>query len=243
MVTRKATDMLIADHRQVVKEINDFEEVLVDLEYESAARARISSMADFINKDINNHFLKEEKHLFPILEDIPGMIEGPLKLIKYEHDEYWNISLKFQELAERWLFKELSKEDHYKLVEIGEALISLLRAHIDKEDNVLFPMVEHYLDNDTLWETAEKIRFTAGPIETESNLIVMDIRSAKTKRRQQVVIDTFNQMELGKEIKIINNNRLSHLHDKFEIKCRGRYAWRIDEEGPKRWVAMVKKVA
>ena len=201
-----ATEMLIADHRQVVNELDKLEALLFGLEGEKSSRKEMAVMGDFINTDINNHFLREEKYLFPLLADIPGMTEGPLKLIKYEHDEYWNISLKFLELLERWLFDELNNEEQGKLKKIGLALIALLRVHIDKEDNVLFPMVEHYLDNKNLLEAAKKIRFTEGPVEVENDLIIMDISYAKKRARQQQIIDTFNDMPPGKEIKIIKTS-------------------------------------
>jgi len=238
-----ATEILIADHRKVVRELDKLDNILTNVEEQSVRRDEIIEMANFINDDINNHFLKEEKYLFPILAGIPGMTEGPLKLIKYEHDKYWNISLKFLELLERQLSDKLNDEDIAKLKNIGRTLITLLRVHIDKEDNVLFPMVEQYLDDEILLETADNICFSEGPIEIESNVIIMDVSHTKKSERQQEIIDTFNNMPQGKEIKIINNNRLKYLHNKFENKCRGRYAWRVDEEGPDKWVALIKKVA
>lgn len=80
------------------------------------------------------HHGKEEQHLFPALErqGIPRE-GGPLGVMLREHEEG------------RSLVRAMAHGDDRQAAEAIRAYAALLRAHIDKENGVLFPMAEHVL--------------------------------------------------------------------------------------------------
>ena len=80
------------------------------------------------------HHGKEEQHLFPALErhGIPRE-GGPIGVMLHEHEEG------------RALVRAIGQGDDRQAAEAIRAYVALLRAHIDKENGVLFPMAEHVL--------------------------------------------------------------------------------------------------
>ncbi len=80
------------------------------------------------------HHGKEEQHLFPALErhGIPRE-GGPIGVMLQEHEEG------------RALVRAMAQEDGHRAAEAIRAYAALLRAHIEKENGVLFPMAEQVL--------------------------------------------------------------------------------------------------
>ena len=89
------------------------------------------------------HHAKEEDRLFPALErkGIPRE-QGPIGVMCSEHEE------------SRGMVKEMrgaiQRQDRDTLKRISLDYVALLRGHIMKEDNVLFPMGRMQLDTDDL---------------------------------------------------------------------------------------------
>jgi hemerythrin-like domain-containing protein len=80
------------------------------------------------------HHGKEEQYLFPALErhGIPRE-GGPVAVMLGEHEEG------------RALIRAMGEEDDGKVAEAIRGYAALLRAHIYKENEVLFPMADHVL--------------------------------------------------------------------------------------------------
>lgn len=80
------------------------------------------------------HHGKEEQHLFPALErhGIPRA-GGPLAVMLQEHEEG------------RALLRAMAQGDDRRVAGAIRAYAALLRAHIDKENGVLFPLAEQVL--------------------------------------------------------------------------------------------------
>jgi hemerythrin-like domain-containing protein len=80
------------------------------------------------------HHGKEEQHLFPALERHGVPREGgPLGVMLQEHEHG------------RALVRAMAEGDDRQTVEAIEGYVALLRAHIDKENEVLFPLAEQLL--------------------------------------------------------------------------------------------------
>jgi hemerythrin-like domain-containing protein len=82
------------------------------------------------------HHAKEEQILFPAMvrAGVPGGGGGPIGVMLAEHEEG------------RRLLAALADPDPRRRAETARRYAALLRAHIDKENSVLFPMAEAVLD-------------------------------------------------------------------------------------------------
>lgn len=139
----KATEALKQDHRVI-------EQVLAVLERLARSRGKVplekwAKAVDFIRNFADQcHHLKEEKILFPALEEhgIP-LGGGPLGVMLLEHEEGRGyVRAMAGALAQA---KEGRAGAEETLRENARAYLRLLRQHILKEDEILFPMADEVL--------------------------------------------------------------------------------------------------
>lgn len=102
---------------------------------ESVDREGLAWLREFFGTFADRcHHGKEEQHLFPALErqGIPRE-GGPLGVMLSEHEEG------------RALIRAMAQGDDRQAAAAIRQYVALLRAHIEKENGVLFPMAEHVL--------------------------------------------------------------------------------------------------
>ena len=132
MLDKNPLDVLRNEHDKVLKILDNLES---NLNKRDVGQSK--NNIDILQKEFNKHSLnKEEKVLFPEIEKFMPREGGPIGMMIIEHKDLTE-SIK--------MFK--NEKDGSKLAEIGSHIISLLREHIDKENNMLFMMAEMHLDD------------------------------------------------------------------------------------------------
>jgi hemerythrin-like domain-containing protein len=116
--------------------------------------ADLAGFANFLDSEVVQHFALEEHALFPILARHPGLSQGPLAVMNAEHAS-------FRELLNN-LTAGIRAADLGQQRSCTHGLIDLLRAHIAKEDTVLFPMASRLLSADELAEVEARAAELAG---------------------------------------------------------------------------------
>jgi len=141
---------LAANHKEILAKTDELEKAVsgpVNID-------KVKKFLDFTESYAEPHHHKEEEVLFPALEKkgIPRE-GGPIGVMLAEHE------------TKRGLVKELrmalkeQKED--KIRENALAIVSLLRDHIFKEDNILYPCAKDALSQEEMAELGlqcEKIK-------------------------------------------------------------------------------------
>jgi len=155
----QATDDLKHEHRVIELVLTGLERIAERARTahtfeQSAAERALEILRNFADKC---HHGKEERHLFPLLEERGVPRDGPIGVMLQEHEQgRGHIRAMVQAAADAArnagslaLFAEHAAE-----------YIELLRQHIQKEDNVLFQMAEQVLtqaDDRRLVEAFEAI--------------------------------------------------------------------------------------
>ena len=130
---------------------HEHEAILSALQILEGMGTRVASGKNVDQKDIHNfigflrefadqcHHGKEEGILFPALIKA-GMPEkgGPIGVMLSEHDQGRNLIKDMEDAISRNL-------NYAKFAEVAKEYANLLRAHIQKENHVLFPMAEQRL--------------------------------------------------------------------------------------------------
>ncbi len=104
---------------------------------EAVDRAALAWVVDFFRTFADGcHHAKEEQHLFPVLErhGVPRD-GGPIGTMLDEHEQG------------RALLREMASGDDRRVAEAIGRYAALLRAHIDKENEVLFRLAEQLLSD------------------------------------------------------------------------------------------------
>ena len=131
---------LKSDHQNILKHLDDLEAVINQT---TINRTKIKEFLHFTETFAEPHHQKEEQVLFPALEKkgIPNE-GGPIGMMLIEHATKRDYLVKMREA--------LQENNNIKLKENTQAMISLLRDHIYKEDNVLYPCAQDVLTEEEL---------------------------------------------------------------------------------------------
>ncbi|HVN86895.1 MAG TPA: hemerythrin domain-containing protein [Candidatus Binatia bacterium] len=125
-------DLLSSQHQDVLARLDTVESTLTN-----GAAATVAGFASFLAGEVGQHFDLEEQALFPVLARHIGSDSGPLAVMNAEH-------ARFRELLAD-LCAAVRADDSAAQHAHAIELIELLRAHIAKEDHVLFPMAQRLL--------------------------------------------------------------------------------------------------
>jgi hemerythrin-like domain-containing protein len=120
-----------------------------------SAPEHLDQLFDFFTTFVDRcHHGKEEELLFPALENVGISREGgPIGVMLNEHQQGRNLVKKMKELKDQILNGDASGVE--SLNESIVAYTRLLNFHIDKENNVLFPMAVRNLPEVKLQELKE----------------------------------------------------------------------------------------
>jgi hemerythrin-like domain-containing protein len=158
------TEVLMTEHRAIERMLAVLETAARRLEAGERVRPDLLREAvDFVRNFADRcHHGKEEENLFPRMEarGVPRQ-GGPLAVMLHEHDE-----------GRAYVGAIAGAIDAYEggdqaaartIAENARGYVELLRQHIMKEDNVLFPMADRVLSPDDQQELAARF----DQIETE----------------------------------------------------------------------------
>jgi hemerythrin-like domain-containing protein len=157
----KATNQLRKEHEGILVVLNVFEILLKKIKNnEDYNLEHLQDILDFLKGFADKcHHGKEEGFLFPklIQRGMPKEM-GPIPVMLHEHDlgraMIKNISTAIEKI------KSSDTTGEIELVENGMNYITLLRLHINKENNALFPMSDQKLsdtDQNQLFDEFEKM--------------------------------------------------------------------------------------
>lgn len=161
----KATDILYEEHRIIMKMLHCLQKMVEAAEQDGkldaeSARAAIHFFRNFAD---GCHHAKEEDRLFVVMEESGVPREGgPIGVMLTEHDSGRGFVNGMSDSVEK-----ASQGDPEAIRTFGQYsrdLISLLQNHIAKEDQVLFPMADNVLEQ----ETAESLLADFHRIEADA---------------------------------------------------------------------------
>ncbi|MDO8754466.1 MAG: hemerythrin domain-containing protein [Anaerolineales bacterium] len=139
----KATEILMEEHRVIERVLNALETAANRLlAGQTIPMDFFLKAADFIKNFADGcHHKKEEGILFVALA-ANGMSQEtePLSIMLAEHEEGRHLTRAMREAAERVERGDTSAL--HQVIQNALDYVALLRAHIQKEDNILFPMAD-----------------------------------------------------------------------------------------------------
>jgi len=152
----KATDTLMEEHRIIERVLTALEKQARRLDAGEAVRPSFFlDAADFVRNFADGcHHEKEEDNLFPAMvahgfqED-----EGPVAVMLDEHEQGRQLVGAMCDAVERLEGGEA--EAATEVVRNAMGYVAVLRQHIMKEDNILFPMAEQALPEEQKGQLAE----------------------------------------------------------------------------------------
>ncbi len=146
MTDKNPIDRLRKEHEEVLQILNELEKNMKNRDI-GLLEKNITSL----DKEFSRHSLeKEEKVLFPEIEKFIPREGGPTGVMVMEHRELVNYIKSFKENIKSRDFERMNKS--------GGNILSILRPHIDKENNILFMMAEMHLSSEQKKAISEKFK-------------------------------------------------------------------------------------
>jgi len=90
--------------------------------------------------DMERHFQREERVMFPEFESKTGMVNGPTEMMRQEHSQMRNLM--------QQLLGAIENSDKDKFFGLSETLMILLQQHNMKEEQMLYTMAQQHLSAD-----------------------------------------------------------------------------------------------
>ena len=87
--------------------------------------------------DMERHFQREERVMFPEFENKTGMLNGPTEMMRQEHTQMRNLMSQ--------LLEAIETNDKDKFFGLSETLMILLQQHNMKEEQMLYTMAQQHL--------------------------------------------------------------------------------------------------
>ncbi|HSP06307.1 MAG TPA: hemerythrin domain-containing protein [Acidobacteriota bacterium] len=132
----RVTEALSQEHQTVLKQLDLFEEALQKFD-----EGGIRGTMRFFDERIVLHRRKEEEVLFPVVGRHIGLEHGPIAHMLEEH----RIEKQRIEQIREALTRLPDPHAKESIRAAGYAILDLLRAHIEKEDTILFPLSEEMM--------------------------------------------------------------------------------------------------
>jgi iron-sulfur cluster repair protein YtfE (RIC family) len=112
---------------------------------EAAAQKRQWPVCDDLlarfRTELEAHFATEEEVLFPAFEATTGMTGGPTQVMRFEHGQMRELLAQLSAAAQ--------SRDEVGFAGVAETLLVLLQQHNMKEENILYPMCDRSLGDET----------------------------------------------------------------------------------------------
>ena len=144
----RASDVLRSEHRGIERMLRVLEVAADRVEGgQSVPGAVFTRVVEFIRGFADGcHHAKEERTLFPLLEERGIPRQGPIGVMLREHEEGRRYVRAMAAAIEG--YERGDPAARRALVENARGYTTLLRLHIMKEDNVLFPMSDRALSEE-----------------------------------------------------------------------------------------------
>lgn len=136
-------DALYDEHEAALRELQRLRTAAQRLD-EPDALPEMETALRFLEVEIRAHNQWEEDHLFPKLELLLGP-SGPCEMMRVEHRLLWDHYARVEPLVDAAKRGTAGADERAQLTRAALSIVDLLEQHIEKENEVLFPMAKRML--------------------------------------------------------------------------------------------------
>ncbi|MBI4501752.1 MAG: hemerythrin domain-containing protein [Gemmatimonadetes bacterium] len=135
-MSRDPFRVLEAEHQEALEALLRLEHAAQALAHQSATaddRDTVRSVLEVLTTTVKDHNEKEEEALFPLLVD-----DAPTMIFEDEHRRLWALETELRAALER-------PAPDTQIARLSLEIVELLREHIARENEVLFPVARSIL--------------------------------------------------------------------------------------------------
>ncbi len=222
-----------AHHHQLRGRLADF----VDQVAKDPGGADLDSLIRFLREDLLPHARAEEQHLYPAVAALLRQHGDPTATMQLDHafieERIRNVEAAVEEVPSHGP-AALSRLHRHLL-----GLAALFEAHLEKEERVYLPLVEHHLpeaDQDSLLQAMH-----GTPPTAPNSPRVLDVRALAPVQRHPLIFRTFEALRPGEAFELVNDHDPKPLYYQFAAERPGQFTWEYLEQGPEAWRVRIGK--
>jgi uncharacterized protein len=241
---------LMEEHKIILKSLNDLEGLVKRLKNagnldDLTAEVEELKVVSHHLVEAENHHLREEEVLFPMLEK-HDVVEPP-SIMRMDHVEFRTRKRELYNLANNY---ETFEFDQFKnrVVELGDYLTRELASHIFKEDNILYQIALQVLTPQE-WEEVrvgcDQIGyccFTPDEMSEHRRTVELDLRQLPPPQRHEQIMLAWNALEPGEILRLTNDHDPKPLRYQFQAEYPDNYTWEYEQSGPVDWVVKLGRI-
>lgn len=242
---------LFAEHEEILKFLDHLEDLKSKIQKNNLTPQEIKDLEGVIHHLLAaaKHHDREEKVLFIEMEK-KGFF-GPTQIMREEHEEMKALKKNLGEYLD-------NLPDHLAdFVADAEKLVFMLRDHIFKENNILYPASLEIITDTEIWAKIKQdcdaigyCCFTPSDMEnkntsksdTNDNEIILDLRSLPPFERHTKIFQLWESLKTNQVLKIINDHNPKPLQYQFMAEYTDQFDWQVVEDGPVDWIISIKKI-
>lgn len=137
-------DYMIDQHREILHTLGRIESTLAKISDDHSVINTALFKQDILTLDqrLKSHKRTEEETIFPLMAAFTGY-DGPASFVKLEHSRIWDLL----EMLKTFVQESQTEVSNEAFSETFSALNNLVRLHIEKENQIIYPQVEKVLKN------------------------------------------------------------------------------------------------
>ena len=85
------------------------------------------------------------------------------------------------------------------------------------------------------------LKLNTGDKHMNAKIEILDLRPLPPRERHAKIFETWNRLESGETMKIINDHDPKPLRYQFEAEQSGKFDWEYEQEGPADWIVKIKR--
>jgi uncharacterized protein (DUF2249 family)/hemerythrin-like domain-containing protein len=231
---------------------NHHEEILATLGRHVAAiaegkgEADPHGLVDFLKNDLVPHAEGEEVALYPAVDPLVKQYRNATATMTIDHEYIKGYIEKIASTVAKIEAEGSTPALEAELKKNSYKIEALLEAHLDKEERVYVPLFERYLPEaeqqailDAMHEAYEEAPEAEGEVQT----VDIDVRTIPPRDRHPFIFSTFDGLEPGGAVMLVNDHDPKPLFYQFSAERAGEFTWDYIESGPMLWRVRIGKAA
>jgi hemerythrin-like domain-containing protein len=145
--TAHPTELLRADHRELLVKLSDLERVIDALNEPERVMPDLRRLSSFLKTELWTHVWKEEDALFPEIVRLSLWDGRPVEQMVTEHQDLRSANERFQRGVDLYLGDPSDREAVALIRKNGRRIIDLLKRHFHREESALFALADTHPDS------------------------------------------------------------------------------------------------
>lgn len=155
---RHPIDLLLEDHARGLDQLSMLEQAAESIRangFSPEAFEQIAATIRWMNTEVRKHTEIEERHLFPLVE---SHMKAVADQVRGEHRDLWDAFSDLLTAVKEVEEGRLHGTSIRNVVMITGMIVELMRAHIRRENTIMFPAVRELLSHTDRLRLLEAIR-------------------------------------------------------------------------------------